>query len=350
MAPSPLAKTTGCSDRPGAAYRAGLNAASDPYCTELLRGRALESSARALFTAERAAEFIAGRHPDSLPSLIAGCRNFFEMNDLRPDRDFAAIRALYPEARFECYSVGLLQPYIMHSVLGCDELSMLDINWRILELHAHILKAADSRALDTTAAVRESLAEFYLKFPAMGGNRLNAPLPAAIERLCRPLQHDYCRTVLPAFQQKLAVHAPQFVQLQLSSLHDGRYRTPRENRLRVIFLSNAIEESYTSADEFRKFLSNLRESARAPIQPDLLIHHVGGWKLFGIYALYHEPVTEEPRIATLCKDSYLSMSRGAGETPVEYLTHFERQGTKANLSRQPSCAALANRGQSQNSQ
>ncbi|MCR9144297.1 MAG: hypothetical protein NXI24_18770 [bacterium] len=320
-----------------------LEQQSDAYCTALFSGRSFSQADLVLLAADRRESYTRNRHPDSLYSLRAGCRNFFEMNDFRPDRDFALVRALYPTARFDCYSVGLLQPYLMHSMLGCDRLTFIDINWRILSMHRDLLARVRAGAFASDANVNRDLAGLLLKFPALQV-RPTQPRPAAIEHLCRSIQHSFCRRILPEFRAAFFKQPPANLRLNLSTLHDGAYAahspTADDGRsVRVIYLSNAIEESYTSRSEFETLLRNLSESAAPrPERPavDLLIHHVGGWKLFGLYELRHsfadDSSTSDKRmeLRTLCKDRYLSKSRSRpGDSgAVEYTTYFEQTRLK----------------------
>ena len=355
---------------------------SDAYCNALFTQNKFDAAQLELIAPDRRALFIQNRHPDSLYSLLAGCRNFFEMNDVAPNRDFALVRALYPEAGFDCYSVGLLQPYIMHATLGCRRLTMIDINWRILDFHRTLIRLTRAGAFPDASSVDDQLRGVELKFLALQNDPLRAR-PAKVQNLCRPLQHEYCAQILPDFQKVFTTRPPIAIELNLSTLHSGSYaptngadqdddwftETKAEHAngnaarpiVRVIYLSNAIEESYTSRAEFVQLLENLQRSALAQDQSqeqiDVLIHHVGGWKLFGIYELQHaarQPETRDAAPATLrtvCKDSYLSNSRGDGSGPVEYTTHFEAarsgeftQTTNAvivsKITNVPTCAQL----------
>lgn len=344
-----------------------LHAQSDAYCRTLLSGGGFQDQDLALLTSASRDAYTRNRRRDSLYSLRAGCRNFFEMNDLRPDRDFELVRRLYPNARFDCYSVGLLQPYIMHTTLNCRRLTMLDINWRILDLHNEILRRARSGAFADARAVDRDLSGIQLQFPALHERPLT-PRPAAVRHLCRPIQHEYCRRVLPEFRGALEERpaSPGRVRLNLSTLHAGAYEAhgrldSGETTIRVVYLSNAIEESYTSREEFDRLLANLRATAapeEAGTAVDLLIHHVGGWKLFGLYEIAYGPTnhdqnqnersvqkrglsTIEPVVRTICKDAYLSKSRSTAPdgAAVEYTTHFERRVGGASA-RAPTCGRL----------
>ncbi|MEQ9363053.1 MAG: hypothetical protein RIF32_02350 [Leptospirales bacterium] len=332
-----------------------LDLQSDAYCGALFSRRPFQPRDLVLLNPDYHDEYTRNRHPDSLHSLRAGCRNFFEMNDLRPDRDFALVRAIYPESRFDCYSVGLLQPYIMHGILGCRSLTFIDINWRILEMHRALLRRAQAGAFAAAETVNAELSGLQLKFPALHA-RPTRPRPARIQHLCRPIQHEFCLQILPEFRSAFEKTPARRLRLNLSTLHAGAYESHGAESgeepsaaTRVIYLSNAIEESYTSRAEFEALLQNLNATAatgRAEPALDVLIHHVGGWKLFGLYEIRHANAGPEGiQIRTICKDTYLSMSRrdDPKKGPVEYLTHFERRQSESknnDAQRAPACSGL----------
>ncbi len=295
---------------------------ANAYCSARFAGRDALAEAEALFRAPFAAE-LRRAPPESLPGLQAGCWNFYEMNDVAPERDFQLVRALAPDAQFDCYSVGLLQPYIMHATLNCRELTLLDIDWRIHALHARLLAFARAGALATVADAARAVAGLELAHPALSADAPRRP-QASLERLCRPLQRERCAGILPDFQRAFA--SLRHVRLELAALHEGEY-PERSGLTRVVYLSNATEESYTSATEFDELIDRLRRSAPRTF----LIHHVGGWKLFGVYEL------RETGLRTVCKDEYLSMSRGSEGQPASYQTYFETRGGEPA---RESCAAM----------
>lgn len=338
-----------------------LERQSDAYCNALFTQNKFQDRDLELISGIRRSQYVRHRHPDSLYSLRAGCRNFYEMNDFRPDRDFALVRAAYPGARFDCYSVGLLQPYIMQQILGCRRLTFIDINWRILNFHREIMQRTRSGAFTRPESVDHDLKGIELKFPALHTQPTRIR-PAAVNHLCRPIQHKFCRKVLPDFQSEFQRLPPARLRFNLSTLHEGSYLShaslatdDNENDsaggegagarpvVRVIYLSNAIEESYTSRSEFLQLLRNLSDRANAASGDeevtDVLIHHVGGWKLFGVYELRHYP-GRETQLRTVCKDAYLSMSRGSGDGAVEYTTHFEAISKDRQVTHVPTCAQL----------
>lgn len=302
---------------------ANLETHANAYCAARFAGRDAAPEAAQLFRPPADAE-LRRAPPESLAGLRAGCWNFYEMNDVAPERDFELVRALSPEAQFDCYSVGLLQPYIMHATLNCRELTMLDIDWRIHALHHRLLGFARAGALASVADAARSIASLELAHPALSPDAARRPR-ASLDRFCRPLQRERCAGILPAFQRAFA--SLRHVRLELAALHEGEY-PERPGLTRVVYLSNAIEESYTSAAEFDQLIDRLRRSA----ERTYLIYHVGGWKLFGLYEL------TPTQLRTVCKDDYLSLSRGSDGKPASYTTYFETRGAEPA---RESCAAMS---------
>jgi len=257
----------------------------------------------------------------SLEDLKAGCWNFFEMNDFRPDLDFQLVKQLYPNREFDCYSVGFLQPYIMQSILSCKSLSMVDINWRILDAHydfIHYFKQ-QKNAMHSIESMTFNWFALDLK-PQKQKN-------GTVSLLCRDVQLSDCRKYLKDFDRHL--HFPEKVFLQLTHLSMTQFQKIKKNTMRVFFLSNAIEEMYTSPEEYRMLMDRTAASLKTG-QRALFIHHVGGWKLFGIYEMEKINKSGEYSLKTVCKDQYKSVLRSADETPAVYLTYFDKESAEVN--------------------
>ncbi|GAB4433417.1 MAG: hypothetical protein OHK0011_16470 [Turneriella sp.] len=69
-----------------------------------------------------------------LPTMLAGCFNFFKMNDRGVHKTMALVEGLYPEAK-DCYTVGFTQFYLMFQQMRCKRFAAIDIDWRILKAH-----------------------------------------------------------------------------------------------------------------------------------------------------------------------------------------------------------------------
>jgi len=251
-------------------------------------------------------------------SLVAGCFNFFQMNDMRPDLDFHLVQRLYPEARKECFSVGFMQPYWMHTVLGCERLSLVDLDWRIHDGHQQLLSRFREGRLAEGPGFDAALAEVKLGWTARFDGQ--PPLPetsASAERLCLSAAVPACRGVLQHFQAKAA--SVKSVELQVSALHDATYAF-LPGVLPVMFFSNALESIYTTRPQFdvlvEKVSRGLPRGGKA-----VMVYHAAGRQQFGVYELEAKG-DGAYRLTTRCKDDYLS-SPIKGLKVIPYTTWFE---------------------------
>jgi len=250
--------------------------------------------------------------------IVAGCFNFFQMNDVRPDLDFQFAQRLYPEARKECFSVGFMQPYWMHTVLGCERLSLVDLDWRIHDGHQQLLSRFREGRLAEGPGFDAALAEVKLGWTARFDGQ--PPLPetsASAERLCLSAAVPACRGVLQHFQAKAA--SVKSVELQVSALHDATYAF-LPGVLPVMFFSNALESIYTTRPQFdvlvEKVSRGLPRGGKA-----VMVYHAAGRQQFGVYELEAKG-DGAYRLTTRCKDDYLS-SPIKGLKVIPYTTWFE---------------------------
>ncbi len=305
------------------------------YCS-LLHGQIPYSSVTVenFLKEPRRREFFKNRG-EMFHQLMSGCWNFFEMNDFRPDRDFQLVRKLYPRKKFHCYSVGFLQPYIMNNILSCETLSMVDVDWRIIDGHWRLLHMMEEKRFQRSETLADALSELEVGWIAYRPP-LQARVHADISLFCQDIQKEFCSQVFPRAESN--IRKPRAISLQLSFLHTARYKSMEQDSLRVVFLSNAIEDMYTSPEQFRKLLERNSATLR-PGQKTVLIHHVGGWSLFGLYELTRKE--KGFKLRTLCRDRYLSRMRGgeSGEA-VEYTTHFEKWTKQEGGSEAPGCREL----------
>jgi hypothetical protein len=342
---------------------AKLRSSGDAYCERRWRLRK-DEPAPFIGAKHRKAMVRGGRR--SLPAMIAGCWNFFTMNDLRPDRGIKLVRKLMPKARFDCMSVGLMQSYLMDQHLGCQRLSMLDIDWRILEAHRQLLGLFARRALDgalpprrkpsakrkttptaataTTAATRQleqqlqALKLSWIQYnPPKDVTKLPAPqrnAPGSLKLLCGRRMRRRCAHAIAAFQRRF--DSSRSVTLQLAGLHQLRYVTKERDRVAVIFLSNAMDPQYHSWRDFRELRRQLR-TQMTPGQRAVIVHHVGGSHTFGLYQI--ERRAKRLRISTLCKDPF-ARARRRKWLPYEiYLDKISRNRKRTI----PSCKKLLRR-------
>ncbi len=268
----------------------------------------------------------------AIHSLIAGCWNFFMMNDSRPDIDFRLVKRFYPEKKTDCYGVGLLQPYIMHNTLSCTTLTMVDIDWRILDAHRQLVRLFRRGALDSKDHINRILAGVRLGWSAYT-DPLVPSFPGALSHICQPYQFAMCEEQLRLFQKNIV--PLEGLEFQIAALHDGILRKSHGDAMPVVFLSNALEDIYTTEEQFKKFMDSI-SAVLKPGEFAVLVYHVGGRPQFGIYELHK--AGNSWFVRTRCRDTYLSHTVNGNE-PEENTTHFEE--FSVNMDPVPSCYLMA---------
>jgi hypothetical protein len=187
-------------------------------------------------------------HP--IPKLIVGCWNFFRLNDVRPNLDFTLAKKYYPTEKKDCYTVGFLQAYLMHSILGCNSITMIDIDWRILEAHYHLTQLYQSKKMLSEPSLLEGLKTLTVNWVAKFNNQpMEKITKASLDTFCFYEHHKMCKENLLKFQEDFFKLDSIF--LRLSALHNFSYKN-KEPNTKVIYLSNAIDDLYTNKSQFVK--------------------------------------------------------------------------------------------------
>ncbi len=265
-------------------------------------------------------------HP--LPKLIAGCWNFIKMNDTRPDLDFQLVNHFYPTEKKECFSVGFLQPYWMHTILGCEKLTFLDIDWKIHDAHYQLLSLFQQKKMRTESEILDSVQNMNLGWIARFDNKpMVKREKSSFETLCYSKFKKDCLGFLGRFQDNYLNLTE--IDFQVSALHNASYKF-LPNSLPVLFFSNAIEGLYTTKTQFDQIIKNVTQGLGVG-RKAIFIHHAAGQSQFGLYEL---SIREDgSQIKTICKDVYVSSP--VGETHM-YVTHFDNAtSSKGNI---PSCS------------
>ncbi len=251
---------------------------------------------------------------DTVKRIIAGCWNFYQMNDLKPEKDFEHIANLYPDTKKDCYSVGFMQPYIMHNIIGCNKLTMLDMDWRILHGHSQILKGFQEQQF-----ANETSAQEFLKTLRLGwivGTKFHPNPSVSLDDLCLPFSKKDCLNHLVNFQKKF--QSIQKINLYLSTIHEANLR-PEKDSMSIVFLSNAFEDYYTKHREFNIMMdylkTNLEENEKVSF-----IYHVGGRYNYGIYETKKK--SDKLEVSAICKDQYYFFPITEGRE--KYTIHFDR--------------------------
>lgn len=296
-----------------------MDALGNQYCKMLWRQRKFRKKKALLFISKQVLEEQRKRKTSNpLHNLITGCWNFYRMNDVRPNEDFELASLVIPEKKKECYSVGFMQPYIMHSVLNCTRLTMLDIDWRIHYGHSQLLDLFQSQKLDSAKNLTKMIRTLRLGWQARYDDKpMEQRMRARITKVCFPKYKALCTESLISFQKNFS--RLDSVELQLSYLHEGRYRPVNQGTAMVAFFSNAIDDIYTTKADFKKLLKNVHSSLKEN-QNMYFIHHAAGRRQFGIYR-YHR-TGDKSTLTTICRDNYLTAPVAA--EIKHYRTHFDR--------------------------
>lgn len=292
---------------------------SDPFCRMIWRQTRFDEKIAGQFIEKSVMKSYRTSCPKCLPSIKAGCNNFFAMNDLEPDRDFRLVRKLYPQEKLDCYSVGFLQPYIMHGVMKCQSLTMVDIDWRLMDGHLQMIRKYRDQAFATLESAKKAVSSLDVGWVALSydmrpKNRVNTGFFCQRHKQERSCPF-YFRVGQAAFSQL------QRIKMSISALHDETYRTGEPDAVKVIYFSNALEKDYTNEKQFQVLMANLK-AGMAENSKTVMIHHVGGYRLFGLYEVTKR--SGNLQMKTICRDVYLMPDRSRYSSHMEKMTRSRR--------------------------
>lgn len=189
-----------------------------------------------------------------LPSLIAGCFNFFKMNDRGVDGIFRLLETMYPGIK-DCYTVGFAQYYMMYQEMQCDRLVAIDADWRILKAHYDFHEVVRSKApdADTISLLRGIELGWIAHFDVKPPRREEVQNEVTF---CMASERDRC---LRSFEFFTGLPSIRKTELQLGFIHDARLE-PRGADMSIVFMSNALDWEYTSREQFEKLYLSMHEN------------------------------------------------------------------------------------------
>ncbi len=322
-----------------------LRDASMPICS-YLRGLSERDIAAERDYFYRPGPFVHG-NLSSKYGAISGCWNYVRMNDRRPDRELALVRELFPAERYECVSVGVMQPYLISDVLPCRSLSVVDFDWRVHDLHAQLIELAQRGEVKEAKDLLPALGQLTTSWLALR-ETTQAEQIVTMDDLCSNTMKQACERALLRFVgtsvgpadaaasangrtgQGSGERTLEEIHLLLSSLHDAPYRAGPEEARFLFYFSNALEPMYTRASESQALRKNL-QSLLVDGRRAVIIHHAGGREEFGIYEAWNEGASLSLR--TLCKDPYPETRKG--HTQTHYSIELDKGAGTG-----PSCKAL----------
>ncbi|MDX1957524.1 MAG: hypothetical protein SFU98_03070 [Leptospiraceae bacterium] len=233
-------------------------------------------------------------HSHLLNRLIMGCWNFYDLNDHYADRSFSALNKLILGKK-NCYTVGFMQGYMMLETMNCTRMNFIDIDWKILDSHAAILK----RAREKGSINEDDLNELGLVWNVNFDSRPKKVQPIKFESICERRILKLCKSSLENYHKNLGkVDQVNFI---LASLEDSKFQFS-DDAVPVFYVSNALDGGYMTPSKIKQFLKNIHESLKLG-QKAVIIYHAGGTSAFGIYAI--DKISEEKyEINIHCKDTY----------------------------------------------
>lgn len=263
--------------------RMGL--ASDSVCN-MIHGNYPEN--KALFK-----QFSAhlANNPGGLTRIIAGCWNFFTMNDVKIVKLIDKLNHLYPHEDKICYSVGFSQIYILSSKISCKEITAIDIDWRILWGHYQVMDS-----LVNTGQLDFKTLNIGWSVDFVGKPRPLEP-NVSIKTFCYASDWNICSDAFESFGKTKFDH----LELQLAYLHQIKLKPTSSHVL--IYVSNAIDPGYTSKAQFDELMAVIREYISFS-QKLIFVYHAGGEESFGIYEVRRYHPNGDIQITTVCADNY----------------------------------------------
>ena len=265
-----------------------------------------------------------------LPSLIAGCFNFFKMNDRGVDGIFRLLETMYPGLK-DCYTVGFAQYYMMYQEMQCDRLVAIDADWRILKAHYDFHEVVRNKAADadTISLLRGIELGWIAHFD------VQPPRREAVQNevtFCMATERDRC---LRSFEYFTGLPAIRRTELQLGFIHDARLE-PRNADLSVVFMSNALDWEYTNREQFEKLYLSMHDNLPRG-KKVAIVYQSGDSEDIAVYEMIKAD-NDELHISIRCRDilrwsdRYKKVLRGKS-----YDTWFDELLERRKLTGVPRC-------------
>jgi hypothetical protein len=247
-----------------------LNSDSNKICNMVLNRYPKEQT----FLNSFSPKLFDGSYNNILVKLIAGCHNFYKMNDINLKKVISKINNTFQETDRSCYSVGFSQIYLLASNIGCKSISIIDIDWRILWAHYQVVES-----LYYKKYVDFGLLHINWSADFSGEVKEHEP-KISINTFCYAIDKPYC---IESFE-KFPTLGNKLLELQLGHLHEIKINRHKNHNLVFIYLSNALDPEYTTQKDFEELLNNLKFEMNY-IQEVIILYHGGGNDQFALYKL-----------------------------------------------------------------
>lgn len=264
-----------------------------------------------------------------LPGLIAGCANFYKMNDRGVHNVFRILETLYPEDK-DCFTVGFSQYYIMLQEMRCDRVVSVDADWRILKAHYDFHELVRNKApdADTISLLRAIPLHWVAHFDFV---------PQLEEEIteytfCTPTERKNC---LRSFEHFISLPEIKRTELMLGFIHDSQF-PPKGKNLSVIFMSNALDWEYTTLQQFDKLHGSARDYL-AVGQKVAIVYQAGDSEDIVVYELAKTD-SDELNISIRCRDNIRWSDQYALEMRGKpFSTYFDDLLDRKKLTGIPRC-------------
>lgn len=283
-----------------------MNSESNKICN-MLTGRYPTDE---VFKSAFSPTLFSGRYSKHLTGLIAGCHNYFKMNDVELHKVITKIASVYPLTEKVCYSVGFSQVYLLAAGIRCQKITAIDIDWRILWAHFQVMESLLIKG-------RIDFELLHIGWSADFAGQVKELEPRiGVNTFCYALDAPACTSAFKAFPT-LGVKQ---INLQLGHLH--QVAISPTTAMVVLYVSNALDPDYTKPDQFEMLLENIRKSI-SYYQKILIVYHSGGNNQFSMYeaAIYHPEA--HLQVTTVCRDN-LTWSSAYPTRGQPYQTYLDK--------------------------
>jgi len=235
-------------------------------------------------------------------SLMSGCLNFFLMNDLYAWKSMDYIGKLLKDETKDCYTVGFSQLYLMNTYIKCNRLSAIDIDWKIISAHRSLVFNLYGQQYN-----EDAISDLYTHPDKNNG----------LKTFCHSTDTESCRSALKDFSARSK--DLREINLQLSFLDEIRFMDSDSKNI-VIYVSNAIDQEYTTPEEFRTLVRSIF-MAIGKEKTAYVVYHTGGGPHAAIYKLKEENGFKS--ISAQCRDDLVWAPSYGALRGRKYSTYFD---------------------------
>jgi hypothetical protein len=225
---------------------------------------------------------------------MAGCSSWYELTDRNLSAAFPKIREKTGDLqKFHCVSVGFLQPWFLLANVNCESLTIVDISHHSLNLQFQLIQEmlASGAGFQLADFIKRQKFEY-----AISRHKLRPPpnTKLSLTDICSEGNAETCeRTLAEAASRIKSLTEVRLVWGTLQGAVGQAVDPLKEN---IFYLSNSIDEKFTTEAEFLVFSSLYAKASRGR---GFLIYHMASGPGFAIYR-----AVDPGKIETLCADKF----------------------------------------------